>query len=95
VGERHLQGLIDKCHESRAKFVYFRDKLGMQMTNICGHPWTGSYSRVKMHHLGIGGKGVTVCAKLSMLERSDLLRIQMATDARGTFASQNVMREAY
>jgi hypothetical protein len=48
-----------------------------------------------MHHVGIGGTGVTVCAKLSMLERSDLLRIQMATDARGTFASQNVMREAY
>jgi hypothetical protein len=29
VGERHLQGLIDMCHESRAKFVYLRDKLGM------------------------------------------------------------------
>jgi hypothetical protein len=33
VGERHLQGLIDKCHESRVKFVYFRDKLGM-MQNV-------------------------------------------------------------
>jgi hypothetical protein len=63
--------------------------------NICGHPWTGSYSRVKMHLLGIGGKGVIVCTKLSMLERSELLRIQMAADARGTFASQNVMRKAY
>jgi hypothetical protein len=29
VGERHLPGLIDMCHESRVKFVYFRDKLGM------------------------------------------------------------------
>jgi hypothetical protein len=33
VGERHLQGQIDKCHESRVKFVYFRDKLGM-MNNV-------------------------------------------------------------
>jgi hypothetical protein len=63
--------------------------------NICGHPWIGSYSRVKMHLLGIGGKGVTVCVKLSMLERSELLRIQLASYARGTFASQNVMSEAY
>jgi hypothetical protein len=29
VGERHLPRLGDKCHESRVKFVYFRDKLGM------------------------------------------------------------------
>jgi hypothetical protein len=33
VGERHLQGLIDKCHESREKFLYFRDKNGM-MQNV-------------------------------------------------------------
>jgi hypothetical protein len=31
VGERHLPRLIDKCHESRVKFVYFRDKLGMML----------------------------------------------------------------
>jgi hypothetical protein len=29
VGERHLQGLIEKCHDSRVKFVYFRDKFDM------------------------------------------------------------------
>jgi hypothetical protein len=33
VGERHLPGLTDMCHESRVKFVYFRDKLGM-MQNV-------------------------------------------------------------
>jgi hypothetical protein len=33
VGERHLQRLIDRCHESRVKFVYFIDKLGM-MQNV-------------------------------------------------------------
>jgi hypothetical protein len=33
VGERNLQGLIEKCHESREKFVYFRDKFGM-MKNV-------------------------------------------------------------
>jgi hypothetical protein len=33
VGERHLPRLTDKCHESRVKFVYFRDKLGM-MQNV-------------------------------------------------------------
>jgi hypothetical protein len=27
VGERHLPRLTYKCHESRVKFVYFRDKL--------------------------------------------------------------------
>jgi hypothetical protein len=27
VGEIHLPRLTDKCHESRVKFVYFRDKL--------------------------------------------------------------------
>jgi hypothetical protein len=63
--------------------------------NICGHPWIGSYSRVKMHLLGIGGKGFTVCTTLTMMERSELLGIQMAVDAKGTFSSQNVMREAY
>ena len=26
VGESHLPKLTDKCHESRVKFVYFRDK---------------------------------------------------------------------
>jgi hypothetical protein len=33
VGERHLPRLAYKCHESRVKFVYFRDKLGM-MKNV-------------------------------------------------------------
>jgi hypothetical protein len=33
VGERRLPRLIDKCHESRVKFVYFKDKLGM-MQNV-------------------------------------------------------------
>jgi hypothetical protein len=33
VGERHLPGLTDRCHESRVKFVYFRDKLGV-MQNV-------------------------------------------------------------
>jgi hypothetical protein len=33
VGKRHLPRLIDKCHESRVKFVYFRDKLDM-MQNV-------------------------------------------------------------
>jgi hypothetical protein len=33
VGERSLPRLTDKCHESRVKFVYFRDKLGM-MQNV-------------------------------------------------------------
>jgi len=62
--------------------------------NICGHPWIESYSRVKKHLLGIGGKGV-VCVKLSMMETSELLRIQMVVDAKDTFSSQSVMREAY
>jgi hypothetical protein len=29
VGERCIPRLTYKCHESRVKFVYFRDKLGM------------------------------------------------------------------
>jgi hypothetical protein len=33
VGGRHLQGMIDRCHEYRVKFVYFIDKLGM-MQNV-------------------------------------------------------------
>jgi hypothetical protein len=33
VGERRLQRLTYKCHESRVKFVYFKDKLGM-MKNV-------------------------------------------------------------
>jgi hypothetical protein len=33
VGERHLPRLTYKCYESRVKFVYFRDKLGM-MKNV-------------------------------------------------------------
>jgi hypothetical protein len=33
VGERHLPRLIDKCHESRVKFVYFIENLGM-MQNV-------------------------------------------------------------
>jgi hypothetical protein len=33
VGERHLPRLTDMCHESREKFVYFRDKHGM-MKNV-------------------------------------------------------------
>jgi hypothetical protein len=40
-------------------------------------------------------KGVTVYIKLSMMERFDILRIQMGTDAKGTFSSQNFMSEAY
>jgi hypothetical protein len=63
--------------------------------NICGHPWSGSYSQVKMHLLGIGGKGVTVCVEVSMVQRSELLRLQMAADAKDTFSSQNVMSETY
>ena len=58
--------------------------------NVCSHPWVGSYSRVKQHLLGVGGKGVSICEKLNMLQRSELLRMQMAADARGTFSSQNV-----
>jgi hypothetical protein len=33
VGERHLPRLTDKCHESRVKFVYLKDKLGI-MQNV-------------------------------------------------------------
>jgi hypothetical protein len=33
VGERRLPRLTNKCHESRVKFVYFIDKLGM-MHNV-------------------------------------------------------------
>jgi hypothetical protein len=33
VGERCLPRLTDKCHESRVKFVYFKDELGM-MQNV-------------------------------------------------------------
>jgi hypothetical protein len=33
VGERYLPRLTYKCHESRVKFVYFKDKLGM-MHNV-------------------------------------------------------------
>jgi hypothetical protein len=33
VGEIHLPILTDKCHESRVKFVYFRDKNCM-MNNV-------------------------------------------------------------
>jgi hypothetical protein len=29
VGERCLPRLTNECHESRVKFVYFKDKLGM------------------------------------------------------------------
>jgi hypothetical protein len=29
VGERHLPRLTDKCHESRERFVYFRENIGM------------------------------------------------------------------
>jgi hypothetical protein len=50
---------------------------------------------VKQHLLGIGGKGVIVCEELSMVQRYELLRIQMATDAKGIFSSQNVMSETY
>ena len=63
--------------------------------NICGHPWTRRYRQVKMHLLGIGGKGVTVCTTLTMMKISELLRIQMAADAKGTFSSQNVVSEIY
>jgi hypothetical protein len=27
VGERHIQGLVEKCHDSRDKFVYFKEIL--------------------------------------------------------------------
>ena len=63
--------------------------------NICGHPWVGGYSRVKQHLLGIGGKGVTICEELSLVQRSELLRIQVAADAKGTFSSQNVTSETH
>jgi hypothetical protein len=33
VGERCIPRLTNKCHESRVKFVYFRDELGM-MQNV-------------------------------------------------------------
>jgi hypothetical protein len=33
MGEIHIPRLTDKCHESRVKFVYFIDKLGM-MQNV-------------------------------------------------------------
>jgi hypothetical protein len=33
VGDRHLPRLVYMCHESRAKFVCFIDKLGM-MQNV-------------------------------------------------------------
>jgi hypothetical protein len=62
--------------------------------NICGHPWVGSYSRVRMHLLGVGGKGVNICTKLTMVQKSKLLRIQMAADAKGNFSSRNVMCQA-
>ena len=58
--------------------------------NVCNHPWVGSYSRVRQHLLSIGGKGVSVCAKLTLLQRNELMRLQMAADAKGTFSSQNV-----
>ena len=58
--------------------------------NVCGHTWVGSYSRVRQHLLSIGGKGVSVCAKLTLLQRNELMRLQMAADAKGTFSSQNV-----
>jgi hypothetical protein len=47
-----------------------------------------------MHLLGIGGKGV-ICTTLTMMERSKLLRIQMAADAKGTFSIHNFMHQAY
>ena len=62
--------------------------------NVCGHSWVGSYSRIKMHLLGVGGKGVNICTKLTILQKSELLRMQMATDAKGTFASRKFMDEA-
>jgi hypothetical protein len=48
-----------------------------------------------MHLLGKGGKGVTICTTLTMMERSELLRIETETYEKGTFSSQNFMREAY
>ena len=58
--------------------------------NVCNHPWVGSYSRVRQHLLSIGGKGVSVCMKLTLMQRNELMRLQMAADAKGTFSSQNV-----
>ena len=58
--------------------------------NVCSHPWVGSYSRVRQHLLSIGGKGVSVCTKLTLMQRNELMRLQMAADAKGTFSSQNV-----
>ena len=34
--------------------------------NVCGHPWVGSYSRVRQHLLSICGKGASVCAKITL-----------------------------
>jgi len=48
-----------------------------------------------MHLLGVGGKGVNVCKKLTMLQKSKILRMQMVVDANGTFYSQNFMCQAY
>lgn len=63
--------------------------------NVCGHSWVGSYSRIKMHLLGVGGKGVYICSKLTILQKSELLRMQMAADAKGNFSSKNAMAQAH
>lgn len=63
--------------------------------NICGHSWAGSYSRLRMHLLGVGGKGVSICSHLTMLQKSELLRMQMAADAKGMLSSKNIMAQAY
>ena len=58
--------------------------------NVCSHRWVGSYIWIKQHLLGIGGKGVNVCTKLNMQQRSNLLRLQMVADTKGAFSSYNV-----
>ena len=63
--------------------------------NICGHSWVGSYSRVRQHLLGIPGKGVNVCIKLTAAQKSELLRLQMAADGKGLFSSKNVTSQPH
>jgi len=48
-----------------------------------------------MHLSGIGGKGVNVCTKLTMIQKSELLSMQMGANAKSTFSSKNVMRQTH
>ena len=63
--------------------------------NICSHTFSGSYSRVKQHLLGIGGKGVSACLKPTLVQKTELLRLQMAANAKGRFSSQNVVSQEH